>query len=106
MEKQLDKKRRIAPESSRTKRAREKLRQQWTETDSMITEAALADTVAKIHHWIAANAAHRVSLRNKEICLFDQNQNAAALSRKVQQIAQKISSTQFQVYNTADQSKS
>ncbi len=92
---QIEKKRRIAIESSRTKRAREKLRQQWEETDALITEAALADTVAKIHHWISANASHRIPLRNKEIRLFDQNQNAAALSRKVQEIANKMNSGSF-----------
>ena len=90
METRLEKKKRIAPESIKTKRAREKLRKQCEEEDSLITESALADTVDKIHQWIAANATSRVTLKEKDIRLFDQNQNAAVLSRKVQQFAQKI----------------
>lgn len=90
MESQLEKKKRIAPESIKTKRAREKLLRQWEEQDLLITESALADTVDKIHKWIASNATHRVQLKEKDIRLFDQNQNAAVLSRKVTQFAQKI----------------
>jgi len=90
MEGPLDKKKRIAPESVKTKRAREKLRKQWAQQDQLITAAALSDTVDKIHKWIAANATHRVHLKEKEIRLFDQNKNAAVLSQKVQQFAQKL----------------
>jgi hypothetical protein len=90
MESRLEKKRRIAPESIKTKRAREKLRKLWEKQDFLITESAIADTIDKIHKWIAAHATHRVQLKNKDIRLFDQNQNAAALSRKVQQLAQQI----------------
>lgn len=90
MKNQPDRRRGIAPESAKTKRAREKLRKQWEAQDRLITAAALADTVDKIHKWIAANATHRVHLKEKDIRLFDQNQNAAVLSRKVQQFAQKL----------------
>jgi hypothetical protein len=93
MESQIDKRKRIAPESLKTKRAREKLRKQWEAQDRLITKDALADTVDKIHQWIAANATHRVHLKEKDIRLFDQNQNAAALSRKVQQFAHKLRGT-------------
>jgi phosphopantothenoylcysteine synthetase/decarboxylase len=97
MESQLEKKKRIAPESIKTKKAREKLRKQWEEQDLLITESALADTVDKIHKWIAANATHRVPLKEKDIRLFDQNQNAATLSRKVTQFAQKIREDMLQI---------
>lgn len=92
MESQLKRRNRnrIAPESTKTKRAREKLRVQWEEQSQLITEAALADTIDKIHQWIASNAMHRVHLREKEIRLFDQNQNAAVLSRKIRQFAKKL----------------
>jgi len=90
MENQLDKRKRIAPESIKTKRAREKLRKHWQQQDQLITPAALADTVEKIHKWIASNATHRVHLKEKDIRLFDQNQNAATLSKKVEQIARKL----------------
>lgn len=86
-----DEERRIAPESNQTKRVREKLKQQWAEEALLITDNALSDTVKKIHDWIALNACHRVVLKNKEIRLFDQNKNAASLSRKVQELAKKIS---------------
>lgn len=87
----MEQKKRIAPESIKTKKARDKLRKQWEKQNVLITARALAETIEKIHQWIASNAAHRVVLKNKEIRLFDQNQNAATLSKKVQQIAQKIS---------------
>ena len=80
MESQLDRRKRIAPESVKTKKAREKLRKQWEEQDRLITEAALADTIDKIHQWIAANAMHRVHLKEKDIRLFDQNQNSIVSS--------------------------
>lgn len=91
MEQTADKKKRIAPESSKTVRAREKLREHWAKQDQLITAGALAATVEKIHQWIASNSMHRIVLKNKEIRLFDQNQNAASLSRKIQSIAKKIS---------------
>ena len=83
-------KRKIAPESKKTKRAREKLQKQWEEQDQLVTEAALTDTVDRIHKWIAANAVNRICLKEKGIRLFDQNQNAATLSRKVQLFAKKL----------------
>lgn len=90
MESKTEKRKRIAPESLKTKRAREKLRKQWEEQSLLITEKAIEETINKIHKWISANAPNRVVLKNKEIRLFDQNQNAALLSKKVQQLAEKI----------------
>jgi hypothetical protein len=90
MQSSQEKRSRIAPESIKTKRAREKLRKQWNDQDLLITESALADTVDKIHKWIAANAVNRVRLKEKDIRLFDQNQNAAVLSQKVQQFAKRL----------------
>ncbi|HSX37939.1 MAG TPA: hypothetical protein VLE95_03820 [Chlamydiales bacterium] len=81
---------RIAPESLKTKRAREKLRKQLESRDLLITKTALKDTVDKIHQWIAANAQNRVCLKAKEIRLFDQNQNTAALSLKIRQFAKQL----------------
>lgn len=90
MQKKLEKRNRIAPESTKTKRAREKLRKQWEAQESQITESALADTIDKIHKWIASNAVNRVRLKEKDIRLFDQNQNAAKLSQKVQLFAKRL----------------
>lgn len=91
MENRVERQKKIAPESHKTKRVREKLRKHWEAQDQLITPSALADTVDKIHQWIATNATHRVHLKEKDIRLFDQNQNAAALSRKVEQFSQKLS---------------
>ena len=102
MEEKIDRRKRIAIESSKTKKAREKLREQWAKQDLLITASALADTIEKIHQWIASNSTHRIVLKNKEIRLFDQNQNAASLSRKVQQIAQKISQDSH-IHSTSSQ---
>lgn len=79
----------LAPESLKTRRAREKLLKQWEEENRQITPEALQETIDKIHKWIADNAKHRVPIKEK-IELFNQNQNAAALSRKVQQISEKL----------------
>ena len=84
----------IAPESAKTQRAREKLRKQWAEQALLITPKALALTIEKIHQWIASNAMNRVVVK-KEFRLFDQNQNVASLSQKVQEIAKKVSQGVF-----------
>jgi len=79
----------LAPESLKTRRAREKLLKQWEEENRQITREALAESIDKIHKWIADNARHRVPIKEK-IELFNQNQNAAKLSEKVQKFAEKI----------------
>ncbi len=81
----------IAPESSKTLKARKKLQEQWAKQDSLITASALAQTIEKIHEWISLNSMDRVTLKKKEIRLFDQNQNAATLSSRVQKLAKEIS---------------
>lgn len=81
----------FAPESEKIRKVREKLLQQWAKQDSQITAQALSQTIEKIHQWISSNSMDRVPLKNKEIKLFDQNQNAASLSRKIQSIAERIS---------------
>jgi hypothetical protein len=86
----------IAPESNKTRRAREKLREQIKKQESLITPQALADTINKIQKWIAANAAYRTSLREKkDIRLFDQNQNAATTSKRIQELEQKLKTEFF-----------
>lgn len=81
---------RIAPESIKTKRAREKLGKQWERQDRQVTKAALKGSVEKIHQWIASHAGARVRLKGKEIRLFDENQNAAPLSQKIQRLAKTL----------------
>ncbi|HSX26186.1 MAG TPA: hypothetical protein VLE89_04175 [Chlamydiales bacterium] len=79
----------LAPESLKTRRAREKLLRQWEEEKLQITPKAIADSIAKMHKWIADNAKHRVPIKEK-LELFNQNRDAAKLSSKVEAIASKL----------------
>lgn len=80
----------IAPESLKTRRARAKLLKRWEEEKELFTPKALKETSDKIHKWIADNAKHRIRIKEKSIRLFNQNQNVAAISKKVQVFAEKI----------------
>src|SRR5438105_3353430 len=96
-EKENFKERPIAPESLKTRRAREKLLKQWEEEKQCFTQQALEETVDKIHKWIADNAKHRIQIKEKSIKLFNQNQNAAAISKKIQFFAEKLKDDMFQL---------
>ncbi len=80
----------LAPESLKTRRAREKLLKQWEAEKEQITPQAIQETVDKIHKWIADNAKHRIQIKEKSIKLFNQNQNAAVISKKVREIAEQL----------------
>lgn len=86
------KKKDIAEESLRTKKAREKLRKRLDALDQKITPQALKEKSIEIHRWIARHAEKRVVLKEKSISLFDENQNAAQLSQRIAKIAERISS--------------
>lgn len=79
----------LACESLKTRRAREKLLKQWESEKKHITPKAIAETTDKIRKWIADNAKHRVPIKEK-IELFNQNKDAAVLSKKVQQFAERL----------------
>lgn len=81
---------RFAPESLKTRKTREKLQKYWEEVEKLITSEALREKAEEIHRWIARHAHQRISLRNKNISLFDENQHAAKLSQRVSVIAQKL----------------
>ena len=81
-----------AEESLKTKRAREKLKKQFNELETRITPEALKEKTVEIHRWIARHAHHRVVLKNKNISLFDENQNAAKLSQRISGIAKGLES--------------
>lgn len=82
---------RIAPESAKTRKAREKLQRHWLDLEKKITPEALQEKTDEIHRWIARHAHQRIHLKNKNISLFDENQNAAKISQRVKSIAQKLS---------------
>lgn len=85
-----NKKKVIAEESHKTRKAREKLKRHLDEVEKQITPQALEKKTLEIHQWIARHARHRVVLRLKAISLFDENQNAARLSHRVTSIAEQI----------------
>ena len=91
VQKKSSRERRVAPESVKTKRAREKLLKQWESEKEHITPKALEETVEKIHKWIADNSKHRIQIKEKtSIKLFNQNMDAAAISKKVQGFAERL----------------
>lgn len=84
------KKKPVAEESLQTKKAREKLKRKLEDQDKKITPQALEKKSIEIHDWIARHADERVSLKEKSISLFDENQNAAKLSEKITKVAEQI----------------
>lgn len=85
-----DKKKMIAEESSKTRKAREKLKKQLDAFEKKITPQALEKKAIEIQRWIDRHASQRVPLKSKSISLFDENQNAADLSQRVSQLADQI----------------
>jgi len=83
-------KKQIAEESLKTKKAREKLMKKLKEVDAKITRDALEKKSIEIHRWISRHADKRISLREKSISLFDENQNAAEISQKILKVAEKL----------------
>lgn len=83
----MEKKKKLADESARTQRAREKLRRKLADRERQITPQALEKKMGEIHRWIARHATERVVLKDKAIALFDKNVHAAAVSRTIAKIA-------------------
>lgn len=80
-----------AVESEKTLRAREKLKKQLESYDRKMTREALEKKTSEIQRWISSRAHNRVALKNKEIALFNENQNAADVSSRISKVAQKLS---------------
>ena len=81
---------RVAPESRKTRKTREKLIRHWDSVERQVTPEALKESTDEIHRWIARHAHQRVPLKAK-IALFDENQNAAGVSQRIATIAKKLS---------------
>lgn len=77
----------LAEESDKTKKAREKLKRRLMDMEKKVTEQALERKNMEIHRWIARHAPQRVVLRTKNISLFDENQNTAEISQKISKVA-------------------
>jgi hypothetical protein len=87
-----------AEESAKTRKAREKLKKQIDLFEKKITPQALEKKSIEIHRWIARHAHDRVVLKEKEISLFDENQNAAKLSDRLSSIVQQLRENNSQNY--------
>jgi hypothetical protein len=85
-----EKKKAIAEESMRTRKAREKMKKQLECFEKNITPQALQKKTIEIQRWISRHALHRIILKNKSISMFDENQNTATLSRRVGQLTDQI----------------
>lgn len=87
-------KKKIVDESQKTRKAREKLQKKLEALDKKITPQAIEKKAVEIHRWIARHASSRIPLRTKGISLFDENQNAAELSRRVVVFAKQFQTEQ------------
>jgi hypothetical protein len=85
-----ERKKLIAEESTKTRKAREKLKRQLDAFEKKVTPQALEKKAIEIQRWIARHASNRVALKSKSISLFDENQNAAGLSQRVSLLADQI----------------
>jgi hypothetical protein len=85
-----ERKKLIAEESLKTRKAREKLKKQLDALEKKITPQALEKKAIEIQRWIARHASSRIALKTKSISLFDENQNAADLSQRVSVLADQI----------------
>lgn len=79
----------LAVESEKTKKAREKLRKKLESLEQKITPQALERKTLEIGRWIERHAPQRVVLKQK-MSLFDENKNTAEISAKVAKFALSI----------------
>ncbi|MCH9620679.1 MAG: hypothetical protein S4CHLAM20_00800 [Chlamydiia bacterium] len=80
-------KKKLAEETERTLKARNKLKKRLGLIEDKVTDAALEKKTDEIHRWISKHANDRVVLKKKSISLFDSNKNAAKMSSKLQKMA-------------------
>ena len=80
----------IAEESDKTKKAREKLKKRLLELDRKVTIQALERKNMEIHRWIARHAPQLAVLRTKTISLFDENKNTAEVSSRIVKVAMQL----------------
>ncbi len=83
-----------AEESEKTKKARQKIKEQMRSVDEAFTDGALQKKLAEIKIWIARHAKNRVVIKNK-VSLFDQNQNTAKISQAIASIMRKVQKDAF-----------
>jgi lysyl-tRNA synthetase class I len=86
----MNKEKSIAKESDKTQKAREKLKRNLERNDKKVTKEELDKKLKEIYSWIARYSSHRMILKDKHICLFDENQNTAKLSKYVSEMIKKL----------------
>lgn len=79
----------LAEESAKTKKAREKLKQQLIKTQKKLTPEALEKKSQEISQWIERHSSDRLAVQ-KDISLFDQNRNSAKMSRNIEKLAEEL----------------
>jgi predicted transposase YdaD len=79
----------IAEESSKTKKARAKLKDKLDATDKKLKNQTLEKKSQEIARWIERHAHDRVVVK-KDISLFDQNRNSAKMSRNTEKLAEEL----------------
>ncbi len=71
-----------AEESDNIKRARQKLEKKLSKERELFNPEKLKEVRRQIYRWIERNASDRVSLKEKNIELFDENVHPATTSSK------------------------
>lgn len=79
----------IAEESEKTKKSRQKLKEQIEKTEKKLTPKALQDKSQEIAGWIERHSSDRITVE-KDISLFDQNRNSAKMSRAIEKLAEEL----------------
>ena len=79
-----------AVESHAVKRARKKLEKQFEEERKSFTPEALQGVMEKMKMWINRHASERVSLKDKAIRLFDENQSVADITGPIANLREQI----------------
>ena len=87
----------IATESEKTKKARKKLEEQWAEQAAYFTLEAKARACDEIRKRIADHVQDRLPVKGK-IELFNHNRDPAALSKKVQMLAERLKEGSVEVH--------
>ncbi|HRD55278.1 MAG TPA: hypothetical protein PLC42_02665 [Parachlamydiaceae bacterium] len=71
-----------ANDSPQVEKYRKKLKKTLENEKKLINEEAIKKTKASIHKWLVAQSKQRISLKNKEINLFDEKQHPAITKSK------------------------
>ena len=81
----------LAQESDKIQKIREKIRKNYNDLDEKIDLQAIEKTKAAMYYWIASHASDRVFWKMKNVSLFDENQNSAPISRFVRKSLERLS---------------